>query len=240
MSSDTMVQTEEQVENLSAIQKIIGVFTSPAKTFASLDLNPTWILPLIVIAAINLVFVFTAKDILLQDTLTQQEEKMIERGMDAEQMDQALAATEKFMQFGTPVFAIVMPLLITVIVAAVFLFVGNVLLGGKTSFKKMFSMTAHSWLVPSVGALIILPIVLSKKTMMVTFSLASLLPDSEKTTFLYQLLAKIDIFMIAWIAVFSIGMAVLYKLKTSKAAMAVVGVYAIYAIVASSLTGLFS
>lgn len=226
--------------NDSAIQKIIGVFTSPAKTFASIDAKPTWLVPIMIVAAVSLLFTFVASDVLVNETLTQQEEKMLERGMDGDQIDQTLATTGKVMKYTMPIFAVIMPMIITAIVAGVFLFVGNVVLGGSSSFKKVFSVTVHSWLVFMVGALIMLPIVLAKETMQVSFSLATLMSDESKTSFLYQLLSKVDVFAIWWIAVFSIGMAVIYKMKTQKMAIAVGAVYAIYTVVASALTSMFS
>ena len=240
MNSETMVESVETAEELSGFQKVIGVFTSPRKTFESVDLKPTWLLPMIILAVVNLGFIFTVQDILLNETLAQQEESMIERGMEAEQIDQALAATAAFMKFGTPAMAAIISVIMTLIVAGVFLFVGNVMLGGASTFKKVFAVTAHSWLVIGLSALIILPVILSKESMQVTFSLASLMSEESRTTFLYQLLAKIDIFWIAWIAVYSIGLAVIYKKETQKMATAVVAVYAVYAVGASVLTSLFS
>jgi fatty acid desaturase len=64
--------------------------------------------------------------------------------------------------------------------------------------------------------------------------------DEARKTFLYQLLSKVDIFWIWWLAVYSIGLAVIYKMKTQKMAMAVAAVYLIYAVAAAALTALFS
>jgi len=76
--------------------------------------------------------------------------------------------------------------------------------------------------------------------MQVSFSLAALMSDEARKTFLYQLLSKVDIFWIWWLAVYSIGLAVIYKMKTQKMATTVGTVYLIYAVVAAALSGLFS
>ena len=240
MSNDTQVNNGPEGEELIIVQKIVGIFTSPAKTFASVDLSPTWIVPLALVLAVNLVFVYFANNIILEETLVQQEEAMVERGMDPEKIDQAIAQVEKWTPISIWVFTIIGPPIMLAIVSGVFLFVGNVILGGKTSFKKVLSVTAWSWLIFSLAGLVMLPLVLSQETMQISFSLATFMSDESKNTFLYRFLQKIEIFTIWWIAVYSIGLGVIYKMKTQKITIAVGIVYFIYAVVASALGGMFS
>jgi hypothetical protein len=240
MSNDTQVNNGPQGEELTIVQKIVGTFTSPAKTFASVDLSPTWIVPLALILAVNLVFVYFANDIILEETLVQQEEAMAERGMDPEKIDQAIAQVEKWTPISIWVFTIIGPPIMLAIVSGVFLFVGNVILGGKTSFKKVLSVTAWSWLIFSLAGLVMLPLVLSQETMQISFSLATFMSEESKNTFLYLFLKKVEIFTIWWIAIYSIGLGVIYKAKTQKMAIAVGVVYLIYAVVGSALGGMFS
>jgi len=240
MGEDLHVEDRSDVAELSVFQKIIGVFTSPARTFASITAKPSWLVPVLIMSAVNLTFIFSARDVILNETLIQQEEAMLEKGMDEEQIDQALGATEKFMKYLSPVSAVVFPFIVLLIVAGVYLFVGNVILGGSAKYKQVLSVTAYSWLILSLYGLVILPIVLAKETMLVTFSAAIVMPVEDKTTFLYQLLSKVDIFYAWWIAVYSIGLATLYKMKTQKVAIAVVTVYVLYALVSASLTGMFA
>ena len=127
-----------------------------------------------------------------------------------------------------------------VIVSAVYLFVGNVILGGKASFKKVLSVTSWSWLIFSLAGLVMLPLVLSQETMQISFSLATFMSDESKTTFLYKFLQKVEIFSIWWLAVYSIGLSVIYKMETKKMATAVAAVYLIYAVVGSALGAMFS
>jgi len=240
MSSDTQINNGTEGEELSIVQKIVGIFTAPAKAFASIDLSPSWIIPLTLILAVNLVFVYFANDIILEETLVQQEEAMVERGMDAEQIDAALTQVESWTPISVWVLSIIGPPIILAIVSGVFLFVGNVILGGKTSFKKVLSVTAWSWLIFSLAGLVMLPLVLSQETMQISFSLATFMSEESKNTFLYLFLQKIEVFTIWWIAVYSIGLGVIYKTKTQKMATAVGVVYFIYAVVASALGGMFS
>jgi len=237
MESESTTRTDTQ---MSAFQKVVAVFTSPGKAFASIDVKPQTIIPIVIICAISIAFVIIAGDVILNETITQQESKMQEQGMTAEQIDQALDMTRSFMKYTTPLFAIIMPIVIIAIVAGIFLFVGNVILGGKSNYKKVFSVTAWSWLILSASSILVLPLVLQKQTMNVSFSLATFMSDEAKTTFLYQLLQKVDIFFIAWIAVYSIGLAVIYKMETRKTAAAVTVVYVLYAVIASYVSNAFA
>ncbi len=240
METNSVQPPSVDVAEMNFMQKIIGIFTSPAKTFASIDLKPTILVPLLLIIAVSLVFVFTAGDIIKTETLTKQEQAMQERGMDSAQIEDALARIEKFMGITTPIFAVVVPVVVLAVIAGVFLFVGNVILGGKTTFKKVMSVATWSWLVVSLYSLVMLPIVLAKESLQVSFSLATFMSEEARQSFLYNLLTKVDIFYIWWLAVFSIGLAVIYKMETRKTAIAVTVVYLIYAVVASSFAGMFS
>lgn len=239
METGGMKESGQRADDMNLGQKIVGVFTSPGQTFASLDQKPSWIVPFIIAVVVGLIYVFLTTDIIIKDTLAQQEEQMLEQGMDSAQIDQAMATTEKFMRFSMPAFAVVMPLVLWVVIAGVFMFVGNVVLGGTGSFKKVFSVTAWSWLIQILGSLIMLPLVLAKETILITFSPAAMMSSAAKMTFLYQFMSKLDIFNIWFLAVLSIGLAVIYRMKTQKMATAACTVFLLWALVSAGWSQLF-
>ncbi|MFQ5709301.1 MAG: Yip1 family protein [bacterium] len=239
MESNEVQEARPATQEMSAIEKIIGVFTSPGKTFQSIDQKPSWVLPVAVAVLVSVIFVFTTQSIIVNEAITKQQEKMEERGMDADQIDQSLAMMEKGMKFSVPAFSVLGPVLVILIVAGIFFFVGNVVLGGMAPYKKVLAVTAFSWLIFSLGSLIALPIVLSRESIEVSFSLATLMSEEAQQTFLYKFLSKLDVFSIWWVAVQSIGLAVIYKMKTQKMATAVVAVFLIYAVVGSALASMF-
>jgi len=230
METSGMEETVQPSDELSVGQKVIGVFTSPGQTFESIDKKPSWIVPFIITVVIGLGFVYLTTDIITSDTLTQQEEEMIEQGMDSAQIEQALGMTEKFMKFFLPAFTIVGPLVFWAIIGGVFMFVGNVILGGSSSFKKVYTVTAWSWLIHVLGSLILLPLVLAKETIMISFSPAAMMSDESRMTFMYQFLSKFDLFNIWFVAVLAIGLAVVYKMKTQKMVTAAFVVFLIWAL----------
>lgn len=232
-------QNQNQDEHLNAFERMINVFFSPGKAMASVAAKPSWVLPVILVTLISIVFTMSAKQVIIHETLTKQEQKMLERDMDPDQIDEILSRTEGWMNISMPIGALVFPVIMIVIVSAIYLFVGNVILGGSASFKPVFAVTAHAWLIFSVGSLVALPIVLSKETVQVSFSLATLLSEEARETFLYQFLTKIDIFAIWYLGVQSIGLAAVYNMSTKKMATTLAILYLLYAVIASSLAAIF-
>jgi len=220
MSNDTPVKNGPKGEELSIVQKIVGVFTAPTKTFASVDLSPTWIVPFLITVAIGLLFIFLAGDIITNDSLDLQAEQMEKQGLTSEKIEERLEGVEKFMRYGMPVFAVLRPLVFILVISGVFMLVVSLILGGSTKFKKVFSVTNWSWLIQAVGGLLILPLVLAQETIFIPFSFATFLSEESRLTFLYAFLNELDIFNIAFVGVLSIGLAVIYKMETQKMVIA--------------------
>ncbi len=226
-------------EVLSGLQRLKGVFISPGETFAHIARNPSWFLPLLLISSINLIFILTVLPILSNETLTTQREKLSVKGMEQTEIEETLDITKNVIPYVAPPSSVIVPIVILVLVAGIFLFVGNVVLGGSSRFRNVFAITVYAWLVVSLGTMIELPLVLTQKTMKVSFSLAVLIPPGLSETFVYYLLSKTSIFMLLWVALQSIGLAVLYKINTKKMALYVSAIYSVYAIASSTISSVF-
>lgn len=234
------METTESNKSFSAIETILKVFTAPKIAFEAVRENPSWILPVAIYLAISVGFIFLTKDIIIQEAVKAQEEQMLERGMSQEDIDQSTAMMKKGMQFFLPISGVVFPLILLVVVAGISLFVGNVILGGQAAFKNVFAVTAYASLVTSLSALLSLPIILANQSMEVSFSLALLLPGEGEKSFLHRFLTHIDIFWIWWLAVQSIGLAVIYRMRTQRFAMVLGALFLAYALVSSGLATLFA
>jgi hypothetical protein len=69
-----------------------------------------------------------------------------------------------------------------------------------------------------------------KGTMTGATSLAVLAPMLDEGSFLARMLGMIDIFLVWYVVVLSIGLAVLYRKKTRSVAIVLFGIYAVIAI----------
>lgn len=217
-----------QHQNMNAMQRIFGVFFSPKNTFQDIDRKPTWVVPVALILAIVVAFTIITMPITMPEQMEKQREKMLERGMGDDQIDQIMASQEKIGKFIGPVGAVISTIIILLIFAGILIFVGNIVLGGKTTFKTMFSVYVHSSLIGMLGMLLSLPLIIQKQTANVHFSLALMLSEDQSKTILYNVLKAFGLFSIWQYVVLAIGFAVIYKFSMKKAGIAMVVLFLIY------------
>jgi len=120
-----------------------------------------------------------------------------------------------------------------VLLTAVFWAVFNTVLGGTASFKHVMAVVVHSQAISVLGAVIAAPIMYARGVMSSTgvANLGALVPMDE-TSFVARFFGMIDLFLIWWIAVLAIGLAVLYKRSTSGVAT---GLFIFYGLIALGL-----
>jgi hypothetical protein len=172
----------------------------------------------------------------MEERMAEQRDKLIEqRGMTPEQADQAMAVGAKIGKITAPIMAAVGTVVVIAVVALALLFVGNVILGGESTFKRLFAMYTWTSLIGVLATIVKVPLMLSRGTVNVQTSLASFLDPGKKGTFLYQLLARTDVFSLWQLVLVCIGMAVIYRFTVKKAATGVVALYVVYAIAAAAI-----
>ncbi|MCA9743747.1 MAG: YIP1 family protein [Deferribacteres bacterium] len=196
-------------QGLSTISRIIGVITSPRPTFDDIVQRPTWLVPFVLVVALGVLNSYLLIDLIAKAQV--------------EQMSQNPNVTEQQIEMTTNItksygwmFAIVTTPLFYVIVGAVLLFTGNVILGGESRFKVLFSVTCWSGVISIITSAITVPIMLSRGAIESPTSLAFLAPSDDKTSFLYSLLSSLDLLTIWYVAVMGIGVAAAYKFTNQK------------------------
>ncbi len=113
----------------------------------------------------------------------------------------------------------------------------NTIMGGTASFKHVMAVVAHSQAVTALGALIAAPIMYARGVMSTSIAnLGALLPMLDETSFLSKFLGGIDLFVIWWVVVLAIGLAALYRKKTSSIATGLFIVYGLILIVVAYFT----
>lgn len=194
---------------MNPLSRLINIFVAPQATMEAEKEKPMWYIPLIIFLALTTVSAVMLKPVTVQLQHEKMVESMEKQGMTQEQIDQALERVQNLSPLMIIAPQIVTQIFFFVIVAAVWSFVGNVLIGSAVKFSQMLSITAYSWIVVVVGMLIKSPIILSKESINVHFSPAVLL--SDETTFLYKVLAQFDLFNIWCFFIVTIGMAVMTR-----------------------------
>jgi hypothetical protein len=220
----------------STLERIFGVFFSPAETMQDIAARPNWVLPLIILMVAGGLGGYFLTDTILQT----QFEQMEKRNMTAEQIEQARPMMEKMITYTAPLAPLLTTPLFYLVIAGILMFVGNVVFGGETKFSKLFSVTCWSGMISVLGSLVNIPIMVNRQVMESATSLASLLPAEEEKSFFYNLLGQIDLFWIWWVVVLGFGVAAAYQFTTRKAMTAVFTLWGIYAVAAAALKLVFS
>ncbi len=224
----------------NVFQRVLGIFFSPQKTFEALDQKPDWLIPLIIAIVVTVLVTIFVMPITMPEQMDKQREKMAEQGMSQEQIDQATQLGSKIGYIAGPITAAVGTAVIMLIFAGLLFFAGNVILGGKTTFSRIFSGYNYSYLIPIIGSLVKLPLILQKKTIDIHFSLASFLSEPESKSFVFNILKSTDIFLIWQYVVLAIGFAVFYKFSLRKAGIVILILAILHIVVSAGFMTAFS
>lgn len=217
--------------------RAIGIIVSPAATFEKVVRKPK-VAGILFLAALIIGLTQGLPQLTERGraaTLEMQVQQMERFGMtvnDAmyQQMEQRSRST--FAMVASVVGVMVSMPFMTVILTLVLWVVFNAIMGGTATFKHVMAVVSHSHMVSAVGALFSAPIMYARGVMSTSVAnLAALLPMLDETSFVAKFLGMIDLFLIWWVVVLSIGLATLYKKKTSSVANGLFVVYGILALV---------
>lgn len=217
----------------SLMSRAVGVITAPRATFEKIVAAPR------VGGALMLVTIIStlAVGLLLSS----------ERGQQA-WLDQAVAQQEAFgntvtdeqyegmrsmstyaAYMGAVQFIVGVPLG-ALIMGGILYAIFNALMGGSATFKQVMAVVAHSQIISALAFLVTTPINYVKGTMTGATNLGVLFPMLDESSFAARLLGMLDLFLLWWLFVLSVGIAVLYKRKTSSVALVLFGIYFVIAL----------
>ena len=107
----------------------------------------------------------------------------------------------------------------------IFFFGGNIILGGTTDFRTMFSLNVYVAVIGSLGLLLKLPLVIAKGSTDILTSLAILIPANMDETIFYKLLNMIDVVLIWQTVLLAMGFIIIYDWQQKKANTLVIGIW---------------
>lgn len=218
---------------MNLISRFIGIITAPRATYERIVARPTWLgmyLLTATIVAFGAALPMTT-DAGKQAAVDQQVASMESLGLEVsdaqyEQMHQGTGILPYMTGASVLVMSLVMALLFAGILFAVF----NAALGGDARYKQLLAVVVHANVITALGQLFTGPINYFRGSVSSATSLGSLLPMLDETSFAGKLAGMIDIFIIWWLVVLAMGVAVLYRRRTQPIAMTLFGIYAAIAI----------
>jgi hypothetical protein len=216
---------------LSLPARIWGILTSPRETFADVAARPRWLGMMLVAILVTAVctggFLMTAVG--QQAYLDNQIESTKQWVGEVSEAQQA--GMERMLPYAAPIsavsIAIIMPIM-WLVMSGILFAVFSAALGGTATFKQVFAVMVHSSAISVVQQLFVTPS---------ATNLAVFLPMLDEGSFLAKFLGTIDLFLVWWVVVLSIGLGVLFKRKTGPIAAGLFVIYGIIAVIVAAFFG---
>jgi hypothetical protein len=117
-----------------------------------------------------------------------------------------------------------------VVIAGVLYGVFGALLGGGGSFKQVFAVSTHAGIVSMLGQLVVLVLNYVRGTMTSATTLGVFVPMLPEDSFVFKLMSAIDLVWIWYLVILAMGLAVLYRRKTSTIAISFLSLYFVIAV----------
>lgn len=206
-----------QAPGTGAATALFKVLLEPRKTFEALKPSVPWILPLVVMLLAVAGFTYVNWPYLLEQRI--EAFKASER-FSPEQKAEILQGMEEKRSGPAAIDIVpgpVMVLLLSLLGAAVWLLIGNVVLSGDGTFKQIWSAFNYGGMIGVVEMLLKTALMQMKQSADVFTSLALLAPDLDSTGYAFRALDAVDVFGIWFFLVMAIGVSVMCKVKPQKA-----------------------
>lgn len=220
------------------LARAIGVVFSPRATYADVAARPRVLGALVTVILISAVatFAFLSTEVGRNALVDAQLSRMESIGRQPSDAD--IERMERFAPFSGyfSIAAIVVGIPVaTLVISAVAVAIFTAALGGNATFKQIYAVVAHSWFLPALQSVFVLPLNYVRESLSSSTSLAIFFPMLDDTSYLARLLGIIDLFRIWWIVSLAIGLGVLCKRRTSPIAWALLGLYGIIAVVVAAV-----
>jgi uncharacterized membrane protein (DUF2068 family) len=220
------------------LARLAGVIVSPRATYEEIAARPRILGALLTVLIVAGLATFTflstevGQNALLDEQLAQMENFGFKPSEAQITVLEQRAGYSRYVALAGQVVVIPVGMLL---VAAVGLAIFNAGLGGNATFKQAYAVVAHSWFLPMLQVVFVLPLNYATGSMAGSTSLAVFLPMLDKASFAARFLGQVDLFRIWWAVSLAIGFAALYKRKTSPIAWGFLAVYGVIALAMAAI-----
>jgi hypothetical protein len=233
--------TSTEEKEMGILERIINVYSSPAKAFQSINKNPTWIAVFIIVVLFAIGFQIINKDLVMEQRIEQIE--MSDR-LNAEQKQSQIETQRNFSKppllYLSFLIAFVGGLIWYLIVSGALFVTGKVILGGEAPYKNIFVMYIYTSLVSIPNYILITILAQSKQSLDIKTSLALFLDSESSGGFLYRFLSHIDVFAAWQVVLVAIGFAIIYKFEFKKSLTVIIILQLIYSVIAAGAGSLIT
>ena len=250
LSDNGDFEEDELIE--SPIKRVLMVLFSPRLVYESLSVKKSskldWIIPIMLTLLFALILINSGYEFIQND----QHEAAVSRienntDLTEEQKADGIERVEKYMERAAGiqrimgnVFAVIGVFVHLLFMALVMMAIVSVVLNGKLAFDNAFKIGALGSVTSVVGSVVKLPLMFYHESLMqAKMSLGLLFPESMEEQFIVKLV-DIDIFILWYVIIISIGMSVFAKISLSKALVPMVVLWFVFRIAITFLSGVMS
>lgn len=243
MEPTSDVRAEESALTDNGWGRVVGVLVSPVKTFESIRRKPTWVAPLVVLVALNVVATLVVWPKVDFETAVRTQ---LERQGQEVSDEQVVQAAEMQGKIGLPCAILALPL--GVVVFALVFMVAFKLLGGELGFKDSLSTALYAMMPWAVAILLTIPVVLGQTEIdaeamqsggLLASHLGVLAPEGT-SPLLLAVLGSVDLFSLWALALMVVGYAIVAGVSRAAAAGTVIGLWLVWVLVKVGLAALGS
>ena len=236
-----MSNTSEQIpEESTAVQekppvmgfpeRLIGIIFYPAKVFESIRENPVILGPICALILMGIVQV----SIMAPPNSQMIESQIRSANPEAtqEQIEKAkqLAGSTTSLVIGIVAIVFVVPLFIAIF-SGMYWTIFTVTMGTEASFRSIFSVVGHSQLISIIGAIVYTSLTVIQDETVISLHLGNLVPFLESDDLIHLVLKRIDVFTGWWLCLLSIGFGILFRMKTTTAAIVPFSLWVLWIII---------
>ena len=228
----------ERVDSMSFFSRLVNMFIAPGKVFEFLMQKPLWVVPLSVVTlAITLQQGIIMSSQTGKEGMRQEIQKSPRAAqLSSEQVDQQISMMGKII----PVSTFIVAPVITFAAAGLIYLIFSIVLGGEITYKQTLSAWTHVGFIGLVGIAVQTALVFIKGTIRPNTSLAAFLPFLEEDSFIYHFLQTFDLFVLWQLAVLSLGMGMLSRVGTKKAAITIFSTLVVIGLIIAGVRQAFS
>ncbi len=117
------------------------------------------------------------------------------------------------------------------VLSGILLAVFNALLGGSASFRQTAAVVTHAGAVSLLQQLFIAPLNYARESMASATNLGVFVPFLDESSIVARFLGAIDLFLVWWLLVLAMGLAVLHRRRTAPIFWSFMGIYVVIALV---------
>jgi hypothetical protein len=241
--SDIATVPQPAAAERSLAARLVGVVFSPGETFRSIAAHPRWlgamVAVVVIVAGANFALLSTEVG---QQALFDQQIRGAEawgRTLTAEQQD-GMERMLPTMRYITLASTVVLVPIITFALAGVLLAVFNAVVGGDARYRQVLAVLTHAGAISIIGTLFTTPLNYARESLSSSTNLGVFLPFLDEGSLPARFLGMIDLFLIWWVVVLGIGLAVLYKRRTGPIVASLLATYAVIAAVIAVIMRAFA